>query len=107
MKFTLVDEWRKAYAMYSVWFFAILGMLPDLYNLAVDNHLLDGGNAPAFLARAINLVAFAGAASRLVKQKVVTAEAEKQGAIRVEKESRMLTQAAELEAAQGDATKTS
>ncbi len=95
MKLTFVDEVRVWYKMYSVWFFAILGILPDLYNLAVDNHLLDGGNAPAFLARAINVIAFAGAASRLVKQAVVSKEAEKQASIRLERESQLAADAAD------------
>lgn len=76
MKIELVDEAKKWYAMYSIWFFAILGLAPDLFNLAVENHLIESGSAPALLARMINIVAFVGAASRLVKQKVLTAEAE-------------------------------
>lgn len=79
-KITLVDEAKQFYKLYSIWFFAILGLMPDLYNLAVDNHLVDGGNAPAFLARVINIVAFAGAAMRLVKQKVVAEQVAQEAA---------------------------
>lgn len=75
MKFELIEGWKKAYAMYSIWFFAILGAAPDLFNLAVENHLVDSGAAPALLARIINIIAFVGAASRLVKQKALAAEA--------------------------------
>ena len=72
----LIDDAKKFYKLYSIWFFAILGLLPDLYNLAVQDGLISGSNAPALLARAINIIAFIGAASGLVKQKVATEEAD-------------------------------
>lgn len=65
----LVTEWRKFYTMYSVWFFAIVGAAPDLYNLALQSGLLTGASAPPQLAHIIAIVSFVGAASRLVKQK--------------------------------------
>jgi DMSO reductase anchor subunit len=65
----LVTEWRKFYTMYSVWFFAIVGAAPDLYNLALQSGLLTGASAPPQLAHLIALISFFGAASRLVKQK--------------------------------------
>lgn len=80
-KITLVDEAKQFYKLYSIWFFAILGLMPDLYNLAVANQLVDGGSAPAFLARIINVVAFTGAAMRLVKQKVVAEQAAKEAEV--------------------------
>jgi hypothetical protein len=76
MKFELelIDGWKKFYSMYSIWFFAALGSLPDLFNLAIQNGLITSASAPELLTRAINLVAFVGAASRLVKQKALAAE---------------------------------
>ena len=65
----LVTEWRKFYTMYSVWFFAIVGAAPDLYNLALQSGLLTGASAPPLLTRIIAIVSFVGAASRLIKQK--------------------------------------
>lgn len=65
----LVAEWRKFYTMYSVWFFAIVGAAPDLYNLALQSGLLTGASAPPLLTRVIAIVSFVGAASRLIKQK--------------------------------------
>lgn len=65
----LADDWRKFYTMYSVWFFAILGAAPDLYNLAVTSGLLTSTTTPPLLAHIINIIAFVGAASRLIKQK--------------------------------------
>lgn len=76
MKLELVDGWKRFYAMASIWAFAIIGLAPDIYNLAVEFHIVDGGAAPAFLTRLINVLAFAGAVSRLVRQQVVTAAAE-------------------------------
>ncbi len=77
MNLQLVAEWKKAYAMYSIWAFAILGLLPDLYNLAISTGLFTSDEAPVALSRVINLVAFFGAASRLVQQKVIAQEVEK------------------------------
>jgi hypothetical protein len=77
MKFELIDEWKSFWRMYSVWAFVILGVTPDLYNLAVQYHMVDGGNAPAALAGMINTLAFAGAALRLVKQKKLEADVAK------------------------------
>lgn len=72
----LVNEWRQFYSMYSVWFFAVIGGAPDLYNLALSSGLLTGSTAPPELARIINVIAFLGAASRLVKQKKLEAASE-------------------------------
>jgi hypothetical protein len=72
----LVDEWRAAWKMYSLWFFATLALIPDLYNLALSSGLLEGTSAPVLVTRAINAVAFLGAASRLIKQKAVIMAAE-------------------------------
>ena len=92
MKLTFVDEVRLWYRMYSVWFFAILGLLPDLYNLAVQSHLFEGDAAPVVLARIMNVIAFLGAASRLVQQKVLAEEKEKKVAVR---ESQLAADAAD------------
>lgn len=67
----LVSEWRKFYTMYSVWFFAIVGAAPDLYNLALQSGLLTGASAPPLLARIVAIISFVGAASRLIKQKSI------------------------------------
>ncbi|BAW19174.1 hypothetical protein [Ralstonia phage RP31] len=74
LELELIDGWKKFYAMYSIWFFAILGLLPDLFNLAIQNGVITSASAPELLTRAINVIAFVGAASRLVKQKVLASE---------------------------------
>ena len=71
MKLELIANWKKAYAMYSMWAFALLGLAPQLFDLAVQFNLLDSETTPALLAKLINIVAFVGAASRIVQQKTV------------------------------------
>lgn len=71
----MVEDAKKFYKMYSIWFFALLGLTPDLYNLAISNGLIQADHAPAMLARIVNVIAFVGAASRLVQQKVATEQA--------------------------------
>lgn len=73
MKVQLIDSWQSAWKMFSIWFFVILGALPELFNLAVASGLIDATTAPKALSYTISLVAFAGAASRLIKQKALEA----------------------------------
>lgn len=77
MKFQLIDEAKQWYTLYSMWVFVLIGLAPDIYNLAVQYNLVTGDNAPAALARIINMLAFAGAVARLVKQKKLEAEVAK------------------------------
>lgn len=71
MKLELIANWKKAYAMYSMWAFALLGVAPQLFDLAVQFNLLDSETTPSALAKLINIIAFVGAASRIVQQKTV------------------------------------
>lgn len=77
MKFELIENWKKAYSFYSMWFFVLLGMAPDIFNLAVSMGVIDSTSAPAILTRLINIVAFLGALTRLLKQKQLELEQEK------------------------------
>lgn len=74
MKLELIANWNKAYKLYSMWFFVILGLAPDIFNLAVQMGVIDSTSAPAILTRLINTVAFLGAVTRLVKQKQLELE---------------------------------
>lgn len=76
MKLQLVDEAKQWYAMYSIWAFALLGVAPELFNLAVEFGMISGEQAPVILARIIQTVAFFGAASRLIKQKAIELQAQ-------------------------------
>jgi hypothetical protein len=75
MKFELIDDWKQAYSFYSMWAFILLGMAPDIFNLAVQYGVIDSAAAPAVFARIINTVAFVGALTRMVKQKQAELEA--------------------------------
>lgn len=80
----LIDEAKQFYKLYSVWFFAFIAVIPDLFNLAIAHGILTGEDAPAQLSYTIKLIAFLGAAARLVKQtalaKQAAAEAEDKAA---------------------------
>lgn len=70
MKITFIDNAKLWYKMYSVWFMALLGMLPDIFNLAITSGLFSAENAPEKLSYLMKVVAFLGIVSRLIKQKV-------------------------------------
>lgn len=74
MKLELIANWNKAYKLYSMWFFVILGLAPDIFNMAVQMGVIDSTGAPAILTRIINTIAFLGAVTRLVKQKQLELE---------------------------------
>jgi hypothetical protein len=67
----LVNDWRKSWKFLSMWFFLILGLSPALYELAVQYDLVKPGRLPEIFSDAINLVAFLGAASRVVDQAAI------------------------------------
>ena len=69
MKFELVDDLHKWYKMGSIWFFALLALAPQIYDLATQYHLVSGGDLPGFFVHAVNIVGFVGAITRLIKQK--------------------------------------
>lgn len=90
MQIQLIEEWKKAYKFYSIWFFVIIGALPELFNLAVQSGLVDSEAAPQALSRLISLIAFAGAASRMIRQKKLELEAvpvNEQGVVQESKDS--------------------
>ncbi|QVD49329.1 hypothetical protein LUCX_259 [Xanthomonas phage vB_XciM_LucasX] len=64
----LIEDWRQAWKFYSMWFYLIVGLSPDIYNLLVAAGLFDGTDLPAMFDKGIKLIAAAGAIARLVKQ---------------------------------------
>lgn len=82
----LIDGWNKAYKMYSTWFFIIIGALPDIYNQAIASQVIQADAVPVVFSRIINMIAFAGLTSRLLKQKRVEKDAEDAVARREQKE---------------------
>lgn len=65
----LADDARWFYKQVRFWLFAILCGAPDLYNAAVENHLIKGGHVPPPLEKFFNLIAFFGMATTIVKVK--------------------------------------
>jgi hypothetical protein len=69
-----VENWKESYKWLSMYAFVIIGLLPDIFNLAITTGVLEAESAPATLNYTIKVVAFLGAVGRLVKQ---TADAQK------------------------------
>lgn len=68
MNAVLVPEWRKAWAMLSVWAFALVGISPDLYSAVVAMGWLDDEHVPAAFVWTLRALAVAGIAVRLLRQ---------------------------------------
>jgi hypothetical protein len=75
IKIELVGNWKEAWKFYSVWVYVLLGMLPDIFDLAVKMEVFSGEGAPEALNWTIKFVAFIGVVVRIVKQGVVAAKA--------------------------------
>lgn len=65
----LVDEWRQAWKMLSVWAFAVIGIAPDLYSGIVAMGWLDDGNVPAAFVWTLRGLAVLGIGARLLRQR--------------------------------------
>ncbi len=65
---TVVGDWRKAWRFYSVWAFAVVGILPDAYNAIVASGMLGGADTPEYLTWSMRAAAIGGILLRLVKQ---------------------------------------
>lgn len=72
IELTLIDDWKKAWKLYSVWIFALVLAGPDIYNAAVTAGLISADHVPALFGRLVNIVGFVGIVSRIVKQKSAT-----------------------------------
>lgn len=65
----LVDEWRQAWRMISVWAFALIGIAPDLHAGIVSMGWLNDDNVPPAFVWTLRGLAVLGIAGRLLKQK--------------------------------------
>lgn len=72
----LVDDWVSAWKFASVWMFVLIGCAPELYNLSIQYNLVEAGAVPELFSKAVSMMAFVGAASRVVRQKRVEMEAD-------------------------------
>lgn len=75
LEMVLIEDWRKMYKMYSVWFFALLMAMPELYNAAITAGLITQDQVPGFFSKIVSLVSFLGLCSRIVAQKQTTISA--------------------------------
>lgn len=75
-KLTLIDDWQKAYKLYSVWFFIILGSLPQIWDTAVSSGLLDTPLIPPAFKALVGTISAIALVARLVKQQAAVLEAE-------------------------------
>lgn len=67
----LVGNWKESYKWFSMYAYAILGLLPEIFDLAVTSGILEAESTPAALNYTIKLIAFLGAVGRLVNQTVL------------------------------------
>lgn len=63
----LIENWKESYKMYSVWFFLIIGIFPDLYQTVINtNDLINSIPDPAVWT--LRILAGVGIITRLIKQ---------------------------------------
>lgn len=62
----LIDDWKAAWKLASVWVFAAIGMFPDIYNAVAAMGWMSELPTPALWT--IRALAVVGIASRIIKQ---------------------------------------
>ena len=67
MRVRLINEWKKCYKMWSVWFFILIATSPEIYQGFVFLGLLT--DIPNFVDYSIRVLAGLGIASRVIQQK--------------------------------------
>lgn len=64
---TLIDNWHKAWKMFSFWIFVAIGAFPDIYSAVVALGWSD--ELPDAAKWALRAMAVIGISARLIKQK--------------------------------------
>lgn len=64
----LVDDWKRAHRMISVWVYALIGIAPDLYSGVVAMGWLQDESVPPLFVWTLRGLAVVGIAGRLLKQ---------------------------------------
>ena len=67
IKSKLIDDYHKCYNLWSVRFFVLIGIAPDLYNMMSSMGMFE--QAPQGFIWVIRSLAMLGLTSRLIKQK--------------------------------------
>lgn len=68
MKIELVGNWKQLTRTWSLYGIALLGVLPDLWNLAVSMELFTGTDVPQQFSYMVKVVMFVVGAIRIIKQ---------------------------------------
>lgn len=76
MKLQLIDDWKKAYKLYSVWFFVILGSLPQMWDTAVQSGLMETPLIPPAFKALVGTISAVALVMRLITQQSAALEAE-------------------------------
>lgn len=66
----LVDNWRQSLKFASLWVYGLVALTPELWALAVEFDMVSNQAIPDVFADAIRAIAFFGAVSRLVNQRL-------------------------------------
>lgn len=69
MGLQVADGAKHFYKFWSFWIFAILGAVPDLYDMAVSMKVVDLDKIPPEATQIVHMIAFLGAAVHLVERK--------------------------------------
>lgn len=65
----LIDEWKQAWRLASVWVYGLIGVAPDLYAYASSQGWLTDGSVPPAFVWIVRGLAAAGIAARLYRQR--------------------------------------
>ena len=78
MQLKLIENWTQFWKMRSIQIMALLAVMPEILQLAVEMGVLDAEDAdvPAFFNKALKIGLFIGAVSRLLQQKGITKPSE-------------------------------
>lgn len=73
----LIEQWKHAWKMTSVWVFIIVGAFPDIYNAVVAAGLHD--QLPPVAANCLRGLAIVGIGLRVIKQKALGVKKDDEG----------------------------
>lgn len=67
----LVNDWRHALKFASLWIYLLVGLSPQIFELAVQFDLIATADIPALFQKIVNWGAFLGAVCRMIDQAAV------------------------------------
>ena len=86
MKLRLIDDWKKFLKLYTVWFFILLGALPQMWDSVVQSGLLDTPLIPPQFKALVGTISALGIVARLIKQQRDVLETEVEAELKREQE---------------------